>query len=143
VYHPAFAGSYSLKQVLPALLPQMTYAGMPVANGEDARIAWRQMIAHNLMDPERQRLRSALLEYCKQDTFTLVKRSNEKCSSTSQRTEAVASGHASSHCYPKFGADSLLKRPGSHKRRQIDIKFLRCKDEKRCRSAVAGQITAD
>jgi hypothetical protein len=28
VYHPDFAGSYSLKSVLPALVPEMTYAGM-------------------------------------------------------------------------------------------------------------------
>ena len=33
VYHPAFAGSYSLKNVLPALVPGMTYEGMEVADG--------------------------------------------------------------------------------------------------------------
>jgi hypothetical protein len=33
VYHPRFAGSYSLKSVLPALVPGITYAGMEVANG--------------------------------------------------------------------------------------------------------------
>jgi predicted RecB family nuclease len=73
VYHPAFAGSYSLKQVLPALLPQMTYAGMQVANGEEAGIIWQQMVARSMADPERQRLRSALLEYCGQDTLALVR----------------------------------------------------------------------
>ena len=36
VYHPAFAGSYSLKSVLPALVPEMSYAGMQVADGQDA-----------------------------------------------------------------------------------------------------------
>jgi hypothetical protein len=73
VYHSAFAGSYSLKQVLPALLPQMTYAGMQVADGGEAGIAWQQMVARSMVDPGRQRLRSALLEYCKQDTFGLVR----------------------------------------------------------------------
>ena len=34
VYHPAFAGSYSLKSVLPALVPEMTYDGMDVGNGQ-------------------------------------------------------------------------------------------------------------
>ena len=28
VYHPAFAGSYSMKSVLPALVPEMSYEGM-------------------------------------------------------------------------------------------------------------------
>ncbi len=32
VYHPAFGGSYSLKSVLPALVPEMTYEGMEVAS---------------------------------------------------------------------------------------------------------------
>ena len=34
VYHPQFAGSYSLKEVLPALVPEMTYEGMAVAEGQ-------------------------------------------------------------------------------------------------------------
>jgi len=32
-YQPQFAGSYSLKSVLPALVPEMSYDGMAVANG--------------------------------------------------------------------------------------------------------------
>jgi hypothetical protein len=36
VYHPTFAGSYSLKSVLPALVPEMSYEGMLVGNGQDA-----------------------------------------------------------------------------------------------------------
>ncbi|KAF0155691.1 MAG: hypothetical protein FD189_1284, partial [Elusimicrobia bacterium] len=37
VFLPAFQGSYSMKAVLPALVPDMTYAGMAVANGDDAQ----------------------------------------------------------------------------------------------------------
>src|ERR1017187_2552400 len=44
IYHPAFAGSYSLKSVLPALVPRMTYVGMEVANGQDAGLAWESQI---------------------------------------------------------------------------------------------------
>jgi predicted RecB family nuclease len=39
VYHPAFGGSYSLKMVLPALVPEMTYEGMEVADGQAAGLA--------------------------------------------------------------------------------------------------------
>jgi hypothetical protein len=39
VYHPNFAGSYSIKNVLPALVPGMTYEGMEVADGTDAGLA--------------------------------------------------------------------------------------------------------
>ena len=44
VYHPAFGGSFSLKYVLPALVPEMTYAGMEVADGTDAGLAWESLI---------------------------------------------------------------------------------------------------
>ena len=36
VYHPEFRGSFSIKSVLPALVPDMTYDGMEVANGNEA-----------------------------------------------------------------------------------------------------------
>lgn len=72
VYHPAFAGSYSLKSVLPALLPEMTYENMEVADGQDAGLAWEMLVRSS--DPAgRERLRTALLAYCSQDTIALVR----------------------------------------------------------------------
>jgi hypothetical protein len=73
VYHPAFAGSYSLKSVLPALVPQMSYEGMAVADGVDAGLAWESLIRGIGDQAERERLRKALLDYCRQDTLALVK----------------------------------------------------------------------
>ncbi len=72
VYHPAFAGSYSLKAVLPALVPEMSYDGMAVANGQDAGLAWESLVRGGLNQTERERLRKALLNYCGQDTLALV-----------------------------------------------------------------------
>jgi hypothetical protein len=73
VYHPAFAGSYSLKAVLPALIPEMSYAEMQVANGQDAGLAWESLVRGNLDGVERDRIEKALLEYCGQDTLALLK----------------------------------------------------------------------
>ncbi|MBZ5598444.1 MAG: DUF2779 domain-containing protein [Acidobacteriia bacterium] len=73
VYHPAFAGSYSLKSVLPALVPELTYKGMEVANGRDAGFAWEALIRGIGDQAERERLRKALLDYCGQDSLALVK----------------------------------------------------------------------
>jgi predicted RecB family nuclease len=73
VYHPAFAGSYSLKSVLPALVPEMTYDGMEVADGTDAGLAWESLVRGSLDQSERERTRKALLEYCGQDTLALVR----------------------------------------------------------------------
>jgi len=70
VYHPAFGGSYSLKSVLPALVPGMTYEGMEVADGQAAGLAWESLIS-GCNQAERQRKRKALLGYCGQDTLAL------------------------------------------------------------------------
>jgi len=73
VYHPKFAGSYSLKYVLPALVPEMTYAGMAVADGQQAGVAWESLVRGGLDGAEREKTRKALLEYCGQDTLAMVK----------------------------------------------------------------------
>jgi predicted RecB family nuclease len=73
VYHPAFGGSYSLKSVLPALVPEMTYEGMEVADGQAAGLAWESLVRGGLDHGERGRIRKALLDYCGQDTLGLVR----------------------------------------------------------------------
>ena len=73
VYHPAFAGSYSLKSVLPALVPEMTYEGMEVADGQAAGLAWESLVRGGLSDHERRTVRTGLLNYCRQDTLGMVK----------------------------------------------------------------------
>lgn len=72
-YHPAYAGSYSIKSVLPALVPEMTYDGMEVANGQAAGIAWESLVRGGLSCDVRERIRKALLDYCAQDTLAMVK----------------------------------------------------------------------
>jgi predicted RecB family nuclease len=73
VYHPAFGGSYSLKSVLPALVPDMTYDGMEVAEGQAAGLAWERLIRGSLAHAECERIRKALLDYCGQDTLAMVR----------------------------------------------------------------------
>ena len=73
VYHPAFGGSFSLKAVLPALVPDMSYEGMPVPNGQAAGLAWESMIRGHASEAEREAKRRALLDYCAQDTLALVR----------------------------------------------------------------------
>jgi hypothetical protein len=51
----------------------MTYAGMEVADGQDAGLAWESLVRGRLDQSERQRTRKALLDYCGQDTLALVK----------------------------------------------------------------------
>jgi predicted RecB family nuclease len=72
-YHPAYAGSYSIKSVLPALVPEMTYEGMQVANGQDAGLAWGLLIRGTVDAVERGKIEKALLDYCGQDTLAMVR----------------------------------------------------------------------
>jgi len=73
VYHPAFAGSFSLKFVLPAFVPEMTYETLEVKEGTAAGLTWARLIEPATPLVEKRRLRKALLEYCKQDTLALAK----------------------------------------------------------------------
>jgi predicted RecB family nuclease len=73
VYHPAFGGSYSLKSVLPALVPDMTYEGMEVADGQAAGLAWDSLVRGRLNRDERDRIVKALLKYCGQDSMAMVR----------------------------------------------------------------------
>ena len=59
--------------MLPALVPEMTYDGMEVANGKDAGLAWESLEGGIADQGERERLRKALLDYCGQDTLALVR----------------------------------------------------------------------
>jgi hypothetical protein len=72
VYHWQTLGSYSIKCVLPALVPGMSYDGMEISDGDMASEAYRRMCQSNSPD-EIERIRKALLEYCKLDTLAMVR----------------------------------------------------------------------
>jgi hypothetical protein len=73
VYHPSFCGSFSMKDVLPALVPGMSYEDMEVAEGGQAGLAYNALVREALSVSERNRLRKALLAYCKQDSLGMVR----------------------------------------------------------------------
>jgi len=71
-YHPSQMGSWSIKAVLPALVPDLSYADLDeVHDGSDAQLAW--MLAAQAKPDERERIAGQLLEYCKLDTLAMVK----------------------------------------------------------------------
>lgn len=66
-----FMGRTSLKIVLPVLVPSMSYREMLIADGNAAGWGFRRMLSTD--DPsERETLRHALLDYCRQDTLAMV-----------------------------------------------------------------------
>ena len=65
-------GSYSLKNVLPSVITNMSYEGMEINEGEKACQAYLRMFCSQNSE-EIERIRKALLEYCNLDTLAMVK----------------------------------------------------------------------
>ncbi|MBI4312590.1 MAG: DUF2779 domain-containing protein [Chloroflexi bacterium] len=72
-YHPGQHGSFSLKDVLPALAPDLGYGDLLLREGSAAALAYEKMLWPDTPQEERERLRQALLDYCQRDTLALVK----------------------------------------------------------------------
>lgn len=71
---PSMNGSYSIKYVLPALVPEMAQAYKEldgVQNGGEAMNAYAKLAM--MEEAEQERIRRALLEYCKLDTLAMVR----------------------------------------------------------------------
>jgi hypothetical protein len=73
VYHPDFRGKFSLKYVLPALVPSMAYEGLAIQEGTQASLEYLRMLDPSTRPEERKRIREDLLTYCGHDTLAMVK----------------------------------------------------------------------
>lgn len=65
-------GSYSIKAVLPCLVPELDYAELEVSNGDMAMLAFKNMCDTD-DSIEKEKIRKALLRYCELDTLAMVK----------------------------------------------------------------------
>jgi hypothetical protein len=71
-YTPEMHGSYSIKAVLPALVPELSYSDLAVSNGASASAAFVSL--RDETDPERaEQVRGELLTYCTLDTWSMTK----------------------------------------------------------------------
>lgn len=74
VYDPAFHGSFSLKKVLPALVPGMGYGDLAIQEGGAATAAiYRLLFDATLDSAATGALRANLLAYCERDTEAMVR----------------------------------------------------------------------
>ena len=71
-YHPAFHGSYSIKTVLPVLVPEMSYSDLGIAEGGTAMTAFACAALGQYSPTEWADIRENLLTYCGQDTMAMV-----------------------------------------------------------------------
>ena len=72
-YHPEFGGSFSIKKVLPVIVPELSYDELDVGDGLLASARFAKLIQGRIPRHEVESNRKALLEYCKLDTLAMVK----------------------------------------------------------------------
>lgn len=70
--HPSFKGKTSIKYVLPALAPELSYKTLGIQEGATASNTWNQISLGQLSSQEEvdQKIKD-LLEYCKLDTYAM------------------------------------------------------------------------
>ncbi|CAE6729156.1 MAG: DUF2779 domain-containing protein [Nitrospira sp.] len=71
-YHPAFEGSYSIKTVLPAVVPSLSYDDLVIRDGGVAACEYSRMIFTVSDWIEKAQIQEALLRYCERDTLAMV-----------------------------------------------------------------------
>lgn len=71
IVHPDFKGSYSIKKVLPVLVPELNYSNLDVQDGGTASAMYYELKSQPKVVQKIQR--TQLLEYCKLDTLAMVK----------------------------------------------------------------------
>jgi hypothetical protein len=72
-YHPHFHGSFSIKDVLPVLVPSMSYEHLSIQEGGQAGPEYLRMIEPETQPDEKERIRRNLLGYCRLDTLAMVR----------------------------------------------------------------------
>lgn len=73
-YHPSQEGSWSIKSVLPAIAPDLRYDALEgVQHGGDAMAAYEEAILPETIEQRRQEIEQQLHEYCKLDTYAMVR----------------------------------------------------------------------
>jgi hypothetical protein len=68
-----FKGSASIKNVLPVLIPELSYETLNIRKGDQASERWEKMIHQDTSKEEKEKIRNDLLEYCQLDTWAMVK----------------------------------------------------------------------
>lgn len=68
-YHPLQRGSYSIKYVLPSLLPELSYDRLAIGDDMMAQAAYMEAIESGCEPARKAEIETQLREYCGQDTW--------------------------------------------------------------------------
>jgi hypothetical protein len=66
-------GSASIKHVLPAFVPELTYDELAISDGDMAAGNYLQCIMETVSEDEKHRIYENLKRYCRMDTYAEVR----------------------------------------------------------------------
>jgi len=79
-YHPDMKGSWSIKDVLPTIAPELNYSNLEIGDGAMAQETYKKLILNEVSSEQKVSIRNSLLHYCRHDTLamtTIVKKFSE------------------------------------------------------------------
>ena len=66
-----FKGKVSIKNVLPVLVPELSYKSLQIQEGGTASQKWNEMTTGGISQTEKEKIIKNLKEYCKLDTYAM------------------------------------------------------------------------
>ena len=72
LYHPRMKGSASIKSVLPAFVPELTYDNLSFSDGDMASINYLKCLKNMASDDDKSEIYNNLRRYCEMDTYPEV-----------------------------------------------------------------------
>lgn len=69
--HKDFRGKYSIKKVLPVLVPELTYKDLDIQEGTAASLSWNRLTTELLSEKDKQKIITDLKKYCGLDTLAM------------------------------------------------------------------------
>jgi hypothetical protein len=70
--HHDFRGSFSIKAVLPVLVPELSYKDLNIRDGAMAMQGWKKMMFEVDDQKKKDQIKNDLLKYCELDTLAMV-----------------------------------------------------------------------
>jgi hypothetical protein len=69
--HKGFKGGTSIKDVLPVLVPELSYADLAIQEGGTASQSWDKITSEKTSQAERAKIAHDLELYCERDTYAM------------------------------------------------------------------------
>ena len=70
--HPDFKGKTSIKNILPVLVPSLSYKELGIQEGATATVRWNEIVTGQVDAAAAAQIRANLLQYCGLDTRAMV-----------------------------------------------------------------------